>query len=78
MSGVQLSKRETYKQEGVNFAEGKNAWAKSALDSVYIKKWMRTREAIVFRLSNKITQVNFTDKSEILLDDDNDRITFVN
>ena len=54
----------------MNFAEGKNAWAKSALDSVYIKKWVRTQEAIVFKLSNKITQVNFTNKSEILLDMD--------
>ena len=50
-------KKETYVQEGVNLAEGKNAWAKSALDSVYIKKWMRTNDAIIFKLSNKITQV---------------------
>lgn len=27
--------------------------------SVYVKKWMRTRHAIMFRLSNKIVQVNF-------------------
>ena len=26
---------------------------------VYVKKWMRTRHAIMFRLSNKIVQVNF-------------------
>lgn len=30
---------------------------------VYVKKWMKTKHAIMFRLSNKIVQVNFTDKS---------------
>merc|ERR1711974_255134 len=33
---------------------------------VYVKKWMKTKHAIMFRLSNKIVQVNFTDKSEII------------
>jgi polo-like kinase 1 len=28
---------------------------------------MKTRHAIMFRLSNKIVQVNFTDKTEIIL-----------
>jgi polo-like kinase 1 len=26
---------------------------------VYVKKWMRTKHYIMFRLSNKIVQVNF-------------------
>lgn len=30
-----------------------------ALPTVYVKKWMRTKHAIMFRLSNKIVQVNF-------------------
>jgi len=34
---------------------------------VYVKKWMKTRHAIMFRLSNKIVQVDFTDKTEIIL-----------
>ena len=34
---------------------------------VYIKKWMRTPHALLFRLSNKIVQVIFEDKSEIVL-----------
>ena len=33
----------------------------------YVKKWMKTKHAIMFRLSNKIVQVNFTDKTEIIL-----------
>lgn len=33
----------------------------------YVKKWMKTRHAIMFRLSNKIVQVDFTDKTVIVL-----------
>ncbi len=32
---------------------------KKIKDVVYVKKWMRTRHAIMFRLSNKVVQVNF-------------------
>ena len=28
---------------------------------VYVKKWMKTKHAIIFRLSNKVVQVNFED-----------------
>ena len=34
---------------------------------VYVKKWMKTKHAILFRLSNKIVQVSFLDQTEILL-----------
>ncbi len=33
----------------------------------YVKKWIRTKHAILFRLSNKLVQVVFSDKTEILL-----------
>jgi polo-like kinase 1 len=33
----------------------------------YVKKWLRTKHAILFRLSNKLVQVVFSDKTEILL-----------
>jgi len=46
--------------------------------SVYVKKWMKTRHAIMFRLSNKIVQVNFTDKTEIILSSENKMVTYVN
>ena len=36
-----------------------NSAHKPYAGSVYVKKWMRTRHAIMFRLSNKIVQVNF-------------------
>ena len=39
---------------------------------------MKTRHAIMFRLSNKVVQVNFTDKTEILLSSENKMVTYVN
>ena len=32
-----------------------------------MKKWLKTKYAMMFRLSNKIVQMNFTDKTEIIL-----------
>ena len=39
---------------------------------------MKTRHAIMFRLSNKIVQVNFTDKTEVILSSENKLVTYVN
>ncbi|KAL4504560.1 hypothetical protein ABPG72_010006 [Tetrahymena utriculariae] len=44
---------------------------------VYVKKWMKTKHAIMFRLSNKIVQVSFQDKTEILLSSENKMVTYV-
>jgi polo-like kinase 1 len=44
----------------------------------YVKKWMKTKYAILFRLSNKIVQVNFTDKTELLLSSEHKQVTYVN
>ena len=46
-------------------------------DIVYVKKWMRTRHAIMFRLSNKIVQVNFQDHTEIVLSSETRMVTYV-
>jgi len=45
---------------------------------IYVKKWMRTKHAIMFRLSNKIVQVNFQDKTEIILNSETKEVTYVN
>ena len=44
---------------------------------VYVKKWMKTKHAIMFRLSNKIVQVNFTDKSQIILSSELKLVTYI-
>jgi len=45
---------------------------------IYVKKWMRTRHAIMFRLSNKVVQVNFQDHTEIMLSSETKIVTYVN
>lgn len=45
---------------------------------VYLKKWMKTRHASLLRLSNKIVQVAFTDKTEIILSSESKMVTYVN
>ena len=47
-------------------------------DIVYVKKWMRTRHAIMFRLSNKIVQVCFQDHTEIILSSESRVVTYAN
>ncbi len=42
-----------------------------------MKKWMKTSHAIMFRLSNKIVQVNFTDKTEIILSSQQKLVTYI-
>lgn len=44
---------------------------------VFIKKWVRTKHAILFRLSNQTIQIVFYDQSEILLTPDERYITYV-
>lgn len=45
---------------------------------VFVKKWVRTKHAILFRLSNLTVQVIFYDQTEILLTTDDRYITYVN
>jgi len=47
-------------------------------DLVYIKKWIKTRHAKLFRMSNKVVQVYFKDKTEILLWSISKQITYTN
>ena len=68
-------------------SKGKNDPSSASSDSkssakvqptVYVKKWMRTRHAIMFRLSNKLVQVTFEDKTEIVLSSETREVTYVN
>ena len=45
---------------------------------VYVKKWLRTHHAIIFRLSNKVVQVIFTDRTEVLLSSGTREVMYVN
>ncbi|GMH69666.1 hypothetical protein TrLO_g11246 [Triparma laevis f. longispina] len=46
-------------------------------DLVYLKKWVRTRHAILFRLSNRTVQVVFFDHTEVLLSCEARSVTYV-
>jgi polo-like kinase 1 len=39
-------------------------------NNVFVRKWMKTKQAIIFRLSNKTIQVGFKDHSEVILYND--------
>ena len=44
----------------------------------YIKKWIMTSHATIFRLSTKVVQVYFLDKSELILNADSRHLIFIN
>jgi polo-like kinase 1 len=46
-------------------------------EMVYLKKWVRTKHAIFFRLSDQTVQIVFYDHTEILLTPDERHITYV-
>jgi polo-like kinase 1 len=46
-------------------------------EGVFIKMWMTTSHAIIFRLSNKIVQVYFQDKTEMMLCSGNKQVVYV-
>ena len=52
--------------------------ASQNVSKVYLKKWMKTKHAIMFRLSNKIVQVDFQDKTQIILSSQSKMVTYVN
>ena len=51
--------------------------ANSISPYVYLKKWVRTKHAILFRLSNSTVQVVFYDKTEVLLFSEARLVTYV-
>jgi len=63
------------KSDGENFVEGNVC--SNELPMVYLKKWVRTKHAILFRLSNQTVQIVFYDQTEVLLTPDNKYVTYV-
>jgi len=44
---------------------------------VFVKKWMKTRHATLFRLSNKLMQFQFRDKTQIIFDGTNKGVLYI-
>ena len=51
--------------------------AKPGSEAIYVKKWLRTRHAFIFRLSNKTIQVHFHDHTEIILSSEARVVTYM-
>jgi polo-like kinase 1 len=71
---------EGIKTQPVNFVENAEQLPAGSrgIPLIYLKKWMKTKHAIMFRLSNKIVQVDFQDKTQIVLSSENKLVTYVN
>jgi polo-like kinase 1 len=75
--GKDLAKKVTLMQHFKNYLDDPNRHPSSADadadgkgagdEGVYVRKWMRTRHSVIFRLSNNCLQVSFLDDTEVLL-----------
>ena len=48
------------------------------IDFIYVKKWLKTKHAMIFRFSNKIVQSCFQDHSQIIIHPLNQNIVYIN
>ena len=46
-------------------------------DMIYLKKWIKTKHAMLFRLSNGTVHVQFNDETQVLISSEGNLITFV-
>jgi len=44
----------------------------------YVKRWAKMENATIFRLSNKLVQVSFKDKTDIVMNAENKRVVYSN
>ncbi|KAL7500018.1 hypothetical protein ACHAWT_007973 [Skeletonema menzelii] len=51
--------------------------SQAAEDMIYMKKWIKTKHAMLFRLSNDTVQVQFNDDTQVLISSNGNLITFV-
>jgi polo-like kinase 1 len=45
---------------------------------VYVRRWFRSKHAVIFRLSNKSVQVIFVDQSELLISSLKKEVVYIN
>lgn len=45
---------------------------------VYVRRWFRSKHAVIFRLSNKSVQVIFVDQSELLISSLRKEVMYIN
>lgn len=67
-SKLNLNTRRKEKQKGENISE----------KLVYVRRWFRSKHAVIFRLSNKSVQVIFVDQSELLISSIRKEVQYIN
>ena len=45
---------------------------------VYVKKWLKTPHALIFKLSNKVLQLSYQDNSELVLSSKSKKVSYLN
>ena len=61
--------------------EAINVFLQGGIDEkkfIYLKKFVRTKHAILFRLSNLTVQINFNDNTEMILNQQTKQVTYIN
>ena len=48
------------------------------IDFIFVKKWVKTKYAIIFRFSNKAIQICFRDRTELYLHVINENVAYTN
>ena len=73
-------KKKEEKKKDMKDEQSVNASIKTVeeMDFIFVKKWVKTKHAIIFRLSNKSIQVCFKDKTEVFLHTINETVTYTN
>ena len=64
-----------------NTPEGNNDFSSIEVkesDFIFVKKWINTKHAIIFRFSNKLIQTIFKDKTQVLIHTFNNNVTYIN
>lgn len=68
---------EQQKKEGDDSNSRRTSPERDDASLVYVKKWLRTKHAILFWLSSNVLQVVFFDQTEVILTEDESSIVYV-
>lgn len=76
----ELHKKLTLLQNFKSYLEGESLGKEVLTESPtnYVKKWLRTKRAILFRFADKTVQVSFQDQTEVILSNKSKVLTYVN
>ena len=71
-----LDNKETKSSENIN-TDFSSVEVKES-DFIFVKKWLNTKHAIIFRFSNKVIQACFKDRTQLIIHSLNNNLTYIN